>query len=311
MGDLRITIVGKTGQICSDLQRGFGTFGNVQNIGRPELDLADLDAVRSILRSAKPDLLINAAAYTAVDQAESEPALAMRINGEAPAVMAEFMKKIGGLFIHYSTDYVFDGAKASPYVELDSAAPLNVYGASKLAGDHAVSSIGGNHLIFRTSWVYSAHGKNFLATILRLAESQEELRIVNDQTGSPTWSVDIAKATFNAVGQLLRLTQDRDYRLLPDARERSGIYHMSSAGQTTWFGYASAILEARRSWLGNDGKPVRIIPISSGEHVSAARRPINSVLCTRKLQETFGISLPEWRSSLARFFAELGKTSSD
>src|SRR5215831_18772675 len=199
---LRIVVVGRSGQIARELQTLLTGLGQVVVIGRPEIDLRNPDSVRLILRQLEPDVLINAAAYTAVDRAESEPEHAMAINAEAPRIMAEEAKRLNTIFISYSTDYVFDGSKASPYTELDIAKPLNAYGASKLAGDLAVQAVAGAYLIFRTSWVYAPHGSNFPRTIMKLAAERERLRIVDDQTGAPTASRDIARATVQIIGQV-------------------------------------------------------------------------------------------------------------
>ncbi len=200
--DLKIVIVGRNGQLAWEANQRFQGLGQIVCVGRPELDLLDIEGVRAKIRRIKPSVLVNAAAYTAVDQAESEREAAMKINSEAPAVMAEEAKRLGALFITYSTDYVFDGKKASPYSETDPTAPLNVYGASKLSGERAVEAIGGSYLIFRTSWVYGARGKNFLKTIVKLAAERPELRVVDDQVGAPTWSRDLADATRKIIEQL-------------------------------------------------------------------------------------------------------------
>lgn len=302
---MKILIIGKTGQVSWELQRSIGLLGTVHCVGRPEVDLGNPHSLRAILRRVAPDLLINAAAYTAVDQAESEPQVAMSINAEAPAVMAEEMKHLGGLLVHYSTDFVYDGAGASPYLESDPTAPLNAYGAAKLAGDGAVAAVGGAYLIFRTSWVYGVRGRNFLRTILRLAESGKPLRIVDDQTGSPTWSRDIAAATVHVVTQLSQTAADGSRRLSPAAGERSGIYHVSSNGYVTWCGFASAILQ---EWLRlglSKGIVPELIPISTRDYPTPAPRPRNSRLCNEKLRTTFGISLPHWRDSLSKVMEEL------
>src|SRR3954447_1390809 len=201
--NLKIVIVGRNGQLAWEAAQLFQRLGEVISIGRPELDLTNIEGLREDIRRISPSVLVNAAAYTAVDQAESEAEAAMKINSEAPAAMAEEMKRLGGLFITYSTDYVFDGKKTAPYNENDATGPLNVYGASKLSGEKAVEAVGGSYLIFRTSWVYCARGKNFLKTILKLAAERSELRIVDDQVGAPTWSRDLADATRKIIEQLL------------------------------------------------------------------------------------------------------------
>jgi len=281
-----------------------GPLGKVHCLGRPELDLADPGSVRDGIRRLAPDLLINAAAYTSVDQAESEPDLAMKINGEAPGIMAEEMKRSGGLLVHYSTDFVYDGSGEAPWLESSPAAPLNAYGAGKLAGDHAVSAAAGAYLIFRTSWVYGARGRNFLRTVLRLAESGKPLRIVDDQIGSPTWSRDIATATALVIKQLSQAAAGSG-SLGMAARDVNGVYHMSSNGFVSWRQFACAIIDERRH-LGMDcGQAPQVVPITSAEYPTPARRPKNSRLSNAKLEATFGLSLPEWRDSLRLVMQEV------
>lgn len=307
---MKILIIGKSGQVSWELQRSMSPVGTVHCAGRPEVDLADADSLRAVVRRLRPDLLINGAAYTAVDQAESEPHLAMKINGEAPGVMAEEMNRLGGLIVHYSTDFVYEGAGTSPLVETSPTAPWNAYGVAKLAGDRAVAAAAGAYLIFRTSWVYSARGRNFLRTVLRLADSGRALRIVDDQTGAPTWSRDIAAATASIVAQLCPAGSDGSRSLSPAAGEHSGIYHMSSAGSVTWCGFASAILEERQRLGLNKGVAPQLVPISTLDYVTAARRPSNSRLSNEKLRATFAISLPHWRDSLTRVMEEIVERSS-
>jgi dTDP-4-dehydrorhamnose reductase len=303
---LNILIIGKKGQVSWELQRSMGLLGRIQCVGRPELDLADPDRVCRLVREVAPDLLINAAAYTAVDQAESEPELAMKINGEAPGIMAEEMKRLGGLMVHYSTDFVYDGSGTSPWTESNSAAPLNAYGASKLAGDRAVAAASPAHLIFRTSWVYSARGRNFLRTVLRLAESGKALRIVDDQTGSPTWSRDIATTTAMVITQLVRGASERSRHLSAQAADCSGIYHMSSSGYVTWHGFARAILDQSQRLGLTEGIP-QLTAISTPEFPTPACRPHNSRLCNEKLRSTFGITMPPWHESLGFVMQEIAE----
>ncbi len=235
---MKILLTGKTGQVGYELERSLQGLGEIIALDRSQMDLANLDQVRDVIRAIKPDLIINPAAYTAVDKAESEPELAMRINGEAPGVMAEEAKKLGAAMIHYSTDYVFDGSKTTPYVETDPTCPINVYGATKLAGEQAIQAAGIPHLILRTSWVYGMRGKNFLLTMLRLAQERDELRIVADQHGAPTWCRTIADTTAHIVAQAKGAQHAQDWW-----QERSGIYHLTAQGQTTWYGFTQAILE--------------------------------------------------------------------
>jgi len=280
----RILLTGKNGQIGWELQRTLDALGEVTALGRAEMDLSKADAVRARIREIKPDIIVNAAAYTAVDKAESEPDLAMAINGVAPGIMAEEAKRLGALLVHYSTDYVFDGTKSSPYTEEDSPNPLSVYGKTKLAGERAIAASGADYLILRTSWVYSTRGKNFVLTILRLAAERPELKVVGDQQGAPTWARDIAATTA---------------RVLDEPKERFGLFHLSASGATSWFGFATEILR-----ISGQTTPVRSIP--SSEFPSPAARPANSVLDNSKFRTSFGLELPAWQSSLKQCLAEYG-----
>jgi dTDP-4-dehydrorhamnose reductase len=284
---MRILITGKTGQVGYELERSMQGLGQIIAVDRAQMDLADLDQVRAVIQSVKPDLLVNAAAYTAVDKAESEPQLVVRINAEAPAVMAEELKRLGGSMIHYSTDYVFDGTKTSPYTEQDSPSPINTYGSSKLAGEQAIEAAGIPHLILRTSWIYGMRGKNFLLTILRLAKERDELRIVSDQHGAPTWCRTIADATAHAVAQSIGSKNRQDWW-----RERSGIYHVTAQGRTTWHGFAEAILNHPDI----PDKPA-VIPIASASYPTPARRPLNSEMNCERWLSTF-CGLPDWDEAL-------------
>jgi dTDP-4-dehydrorhamnose reductase len=274
---LRILLTGKTGQVGWELARALPALGEVITTDRSMLDLARADLIRRVIREAKPDVIVNAAAYTAVDKAESESDLAMRINAFAPGVLAEEAKRLSALLVHYSTDYVFDGAKAQPYSEGDIPNPINEYGRSKLAGEHAIQAAGCRHLIFRTSWVYAPRGRNFLLTILKTAREKLELKVVADQFGAPTSSAVIADAT----ARLLRAR----------GSEGEGLYHMSAAGRTSWQGFAEAIVRAA-------GLTVPVLPILSADYPAAARRPRNSVLDNHRLRATFGMSLPDWQTQL-------------
>ncbi|WP_264372866.1 dTDP-4-dehydrorhamnose reductase [Janthinobacterium sp. FT14W] len=284
----RILITGKTGQVGYELQRSLQGLGEIIALDRSQMDLADLDQIRDVIRRVKPTLIVNPAAYTAVDKAESEPELAMRINGEAPGVMAEEAKKLGAAMIHYSTDYVFDGSKDGPYTEADPTCPVNVYGSSKLAGEQAIQAAGIPHLILRTSWVYSTHGKNFLLTMLRLARERDELSIVSDQFGAPTWSRTIADTTAHIVAQSL---------VHPDQQawwsEHAGLYHLTAQGKTTWFGFTEAI-------MGHPSvtKKPQLKPILAKDYPVPAKRPTNSQLSSRLLMDTF-CGLPQWADALA------------
>lgn len=264
------------------------------------MDLADPDSIRRTLRETKPDLIVNAAAYTAVDQAESEPELALAINGVAPGILAEEAKRLGAALIHYSTDYVFDGSKAEPYTEEDEPRPLSAYGRSKLAGEQAIQAVDVPHLILRTSWVYGARGRNFLLTILRLAREREELAIVDDQIGAPTWSRAIAAATSRILVHL-----GYGHPKFHDAcTERRGIYNLTANGQTSWHGFAAEILaNAANAQPGKSAFALERVPvlksITTEQYPLPAQRPRNSVLSHAKLQHAFGLIMPDWKSGLA------------
>jgi dTDP-4-dehydrorhamnose reductase len=303
--DLKIVIVGRNGQLAWEANQQFQGLGEIICVGRPEFDLLNIEGVRAEIRRIKPTVLINAAAYTAVDQAESELEAAMKVNSEAPAALAEEAKRLGALFITYSTDYVFNGKKTSSYNEGDPTAPLNVYGASKLSGERAVEAIGGSYLIFRTSWVYGARGKNFLRTILKLAAERPELKIVDDQVGAPTWSRDLADATRKIIEQLAAQSSLARISMGDALGDRRGIYHMTAAGSVTWCGFAAAIVEEMKN-RGLSNNVASIVPISSREYPTPASRPLNSRLCNDKLKNTFGLTLPPWRASLGRVMDDLG-----
>ncbi len=304
--DLKIVIVGRNGQLAWEANQQFQGLGQIICLGRPEIDLLDIKGVREEMRRIKPSVIVNAAAYTAVDQAESESEAAMKINAEAPAAMAEEAKRSGGLFITYSTDYVFDGKKATPYSETDPTASLNVYGASKLSGEKAVEAVGGSYLIFRTSWVYGARGKNFLKTIVKLAAERPELRIVDDQVGAPTWSRDLADATRKILEKLVSQSSPSKTSIGESLGDRRGIYHMSATGSVSWYGFAAAILQEMGKRGLSKGTLAKLVPIPSSEYPTPAARPHNSRLCNDKLKNSFGVTLPAWRESLARVMDELG-----
>ena len=290
---MRILLTGKTGQVGYQLERSLQGLGEVIALNSSQMNLAELDQVREVIRRVKPDLIVNPAAYTAVDLADREPDVAMRINGEAPGIMSEEAKSLGAAMIHYSTDYVFDGSKQGAYTEGDSPNPVNVYGSSKLAGERAVQAVGIPHLILRTSWVYGMHGKNFLRTVMRLAQERDELRIVADQFGAPTWSRTIADTTAHIVARLQVTASDKNAGIEHDAwHKHSGIYHLTAQGHTTWYGFTKAILN-HPSIL----KKPAVTPIRSEEYPVPARRPANSVLSCERLIDTF-CSLPEWEKAL-------------
>jgi dTDP-4-dehydrorhamnose reductase len=305
----KILLTGKNGQLGADLQHVLPQLGDVVATDRQELDLARPDEIHRVIREVRPALIVNAAAYTAVDQAERDEAAARAINSEAPAVIADEAKNIGAALIHYSTDYVFDGSKNFPYDEYDLPNPINVYGETKLAGEQAIRNSGVEHLIFRTAWVYSTRGRNFLLTVLRLATQCEELKIVHDQIGAPTWSREIATATAKVLEQIYNRT-DRTAAW----SERSGTYHMTAGGETNWHEFTEAILEeaARASdsaaWFraATNGKELltrRVIPITAFDYPTPARRPAYSVLSNSKLNRVFGIQPPDWRKQLKLAFS--------
>jgi dTDP-4-dehydrorhamnose reductase len=288
-------LFGGTGQVGWELQRTLASLGRLLTVDRAAADLEDPLAIREAIRQVRPDIIVNAAAYTAVDRAESEPDRAMRINGVAPGVMAEEAKRTHALFVHYSTDYVFDGLASRPYTEEDRAQPLTAYGMSKLAGDEAVLATGATAYILRVAWVYSMRGSNFLRTIRRLAEERDELRIVADQYGSPTWARCIAETTAT----LIRVATDRRAKMEGEAR--TGVYHMAAPDHTTWYDFARAIVSGLKP--PSDRAPARVTPIPTGEYPTPAKRPSWSVLDSAKLQETFGVALPPWETQLARCLA--------
>jgi dTDP-4-dehydrorhamnose reductase len=284
----RLLLIGKTGQVGWELRRTLAPLAHVVCVDYPEIDLASADSIRQWVRQTRPEVVINAAAYTAVDKAESDADRAMKINGLAPGILAEETAKLKALLVHYSTDYVYDGTRTEPYVEKEAPAPLSVYGRSKLAGDQAVQAAGGAHLIFRLCWVYGARGQNFMLTMTRLAREREKLRVVNDQFGCPTWSRLIAETTALALKQVLAAPQ-------PDSF--TGVYHLAASGRTSWHGFAQAIIS--RMAL-EEKKCACVEPITTPEYPLPARRPAFSVLSCEKLRRTFGLQLPDWEQSLSQ-----------
>lgn len=279
-----ILLLGKNGQVGWELHRTLAPLGQVFALEKPALDLTKPEQIRAKVREIKPNLIVNAAAYTAVDRAEEEPELAMAINGIAPGILAEEAKALGATLVHYSTDYVFDGTKKEPYTEEDEPNPINVYGKTKLAGEQAIQVVGGKYLIFRTSWVYGMRGSNFLLTILRLAKERDELRIVDDQIGAPTWCRMIAEATALILGKGNE-----------GIKGKRGMYHLTAGGKTSWFGFAKAILASELA----DGKRMNeLLPILSSEYVVRATRPKNTVLSNISLKKDFNITLPLWQDCL-------------
>jgi dTDP-4-dehydrorhamnose reductase len=292
----RILIVGNAGQLGRELQRIFAGIGPMVAVDRESVDLADADQTRALVRHVAPGIILNAAAHTAVDRAESERDLAYAINEQAPRVLAEEALERNALLVHYSTDYVFNGSKPEPWIETDAPDPLNVYGASKLAGEKAVENIGGRYLIFRTSWVYGPRGNNFLLTMLRLARQRDRLSIVDDQVGSPTTSLELARATYAIVTGILagRFGAPEDW---------AGLYHMTCAGATSWFGFAQAIFARASALLG--AKAPELTPIATKDYPTPATRPRNSVLSNAKLQSRFGFQLASWQTALDETFQSL------
>lgn len=295
---MRILLLGKDGQVGWELQRALAPLGEVVALdrhGRNGLtgDLADLDSLRRTLRELKPEVIVNAAAYTAVDRAEEERELATLINTEAPGVLAEEVKALDALLVHYSSDYVFDGSGVVPWQETDTPGAVNHYGASKLAGERQIQASGCRHLIFRTSWVYAARGGNFLVTMARMVRERDALQVIDDQLGAPTGAELIADVTAHT---LRKVGQDTSLE---------GLYHLAAAGETSWHGFATFIAE----WLQGQGvaiqaTPERIATISTAEWLTPAQRPLNSRLDTSRLERAFGLSMPPWQGGVARVLHE-------
>jgi len=288
---MRILLTGKNGQVGGELQHILSELGETTATSRSELDLSDPDQIRNTVRHFRPELIVNAGAYTAVDKAESEPETARAVNGIAPGILAEEARTVGAALIHYSTDYVYSGeARAKPYLETDSTNPVSVYGKTKLEGDLAIEEGGVPHLIFRTSWIYGREGKNFLRTILRLTEKQEELRVVDDQIGTPTWCRSIAEATGTIVEQLVKRGGSSFFETVAEV---SGVYHMTCGGRTSWHGFARSILD-----LADPTPQPQLVGISTKDYPTPAGRPAYSVLSNTKLKATFDIALPNWEEAL-------------
>lgn len=299
---MKILITGRDGQVAWELRRTLACLGEVTALDRRSgLDLADADSIRKATETVQPDLIVNAAAYTAVDKAEQDQANAHAVNGEAPGILAEQALKLGAGLIHYSTDYVFPGDADKPYREGDATGPQGEYGRSKLAGEQAIAATGVPHYTLRTAWVYGNRGGNFLLTMLRLMRERELLRVVNDQLGAPTWSRMIAEATALLIARSL----DAEGRFTPGGR--SGIYHLSAGGQGSWFEFAGAIREAGLALGLLPETCARLEGIPSSEYPTPAKRPAYSVLSNDKLFETFGLRLPDWREGLGLCLAEAGK----
>jgi dTDP-4-dehydrorhamnose reductase len=294
----RILLVGRNGQIGWELQRSLSPLGEVVAVDIDVMDLSVPDSIRRLARETRPDIIVNAGGYTAVERAESEAELARAVNSAAPGVLAEEALRLNALLVHYSSDFVFDGEKNGPYDESDTPSPVNFYGRTKLEGEREIQASGCAHLIFRTSWIYGNRGKNFLKTIIRLASERDELRVVDDQVGAPTWSRSVADGT----AQVLARCHEAGEPGLSGMQACGGIYGMTSGGSVSRHGFAVAILKelSRRSGQSEKGQRLtrRVIPISSGEYRSKVRRPSNSVMSNQKLHDVFGIILPDWRAAL-------------
>ena len=288
---MRILLTGAAGQVGTELIPLLRQLGEVVAVDLKECDLASPDDIRRLVAESNPSVIINPAAFTAVNEAETKIDAARAINGTAPGVLAEEARKVGAMFVHYSTDYVFNGEKQGAYVESDEPAPMNMYGASKLEGEQTVAAAGGRFLILRTSWVYGPYGNNFLLTIRRLAQEREELKIVSDQMGAPTSSGQIARATARLVHQYAGVKEDA----FP-----SGLYHMTAAGTTSWFGFAQAIVNGTPN-----RKLERLLPILTVDYPTPARRPMNSVLDNTKFEQTFGFRLGDWETATASVLQEV------
>ncbi|MDD5028045.1 MAG: dTDP-4-dehydrorhamnose reductase [Rhodoferax sp.] len=299
---MRILLFGKNGQVGWELQRSLSPLGEVIALERQSSDycgdISWLDALAQTVRAIRPDVIVNAAAHTAVDKAESEPELARTLNALAPEVLAREAVRLGAWLVHYSTDYVFDGSSERPWMESDATGPLSVYGHTKLEGEKRIARHSPRHLIFRTSWVYAARGGNFAKTMLHLAQEREQLKVINDQFGAPTGAELIADVTAHAIRQVNRLGAAGD--------ALTGFYHLAASGETTWFDYAKHVLaQAQQAQSAIKLKVTEVLPVASSEFVSAARRPLNSRLDTRKLQATFGLTLPPWQDGVNRMLAEI------
>ncbi|MCT8948354.1 dTDP-4-dehydrorhamnose reductase [Pseudomonas iridis] len=295
---MKILLLGKNGQVGWELQRSLAPLGELVALDRHSVDglsgdLSDLDALRATIRRVSPDVIVNAAAYTAVDKAESDKELADRVNGEASRVMAEEAASLDAWLIHYSTDYVFSGEGSTPWIETDAVAPVNHYGASKLAGEQAIVASGCKHLIFRTSWVYGARGNNFAKIMLRLAKERESLGVIADQIGVPTGADLIADVTALAIQQAMH-----------SPSTLSGLYHLAAAGEVSWYGYASLVIGFAKAH-GEELAVTTINPIDTKAYPTPARRPLNSRLNTQKLRDNFSVHLPDWRSGVTRMLREV------
>jgi dTDP-4-dehydrorhamnose reductase len=295
----RILLLGKTGQVGWELQHSLPSLGPVIALDRTQMDLTNPDSIRQAIRDAAPDIIVNAAGYTAVDKAEAEPDLAMQVNAVAPGVMAEEARRLNALLVHYSTDYVFDGRSTVPYTEEDAPNPLNTYGRSKLEGERAIAASGCAHLILRISWIYSDRGTNFVLTMLRLAREREELVVVDDQIGSPTWAHALAQTSAELLGKVRRTD------------EETGIYHLSATGYTSRYDFAKKIIEIARQLSGEKDGWATVRPITNAEYPLPAKRPLNAATSKEKIKQVFGIEMPAWTEQLNSYFFELAADQSN
>lgn len=300
----RILVTGAAGQVGGELVKTLAPLGEVVAPGRAEMDLSNAESVREVIRAVQPRWIVNPAAYTAVDKAESEPQLAYAINAEAVQVIGQEALRIGAGVIHFSTDYVFDGTGSVPYVETDETTPMSVYGASKLAGEQALAGSGAAHMIFRTSWVYGAQGSNFLLTILKLARERETLRVVADQHGAPTWSRDLAELTAHVIRRCENMSSQDTRQPLEAFASLSGIYHATGFGETSWHQFAVEAIRLQQE-REPESRFAEVEAISTAEYPTAARRPANSRLDCRKLREKLGWQMMEWHESLQKVVNEL------
>lgn len=295
---MKILLFGKNGQVGWELQRSLAPLGDLVALDSQSVDycgdLTNLAGLAQTVRDIAPDVIVNAAAYTAVDKAESEPALAQAVNASALGVLALEAQRCGAWLVHFSTDYVFDGSGNAPWLETDSPSPLSVYGKTKLAGEEAIIASGCQYLIFRTSWVYAAHGSNFAKTMLKLAQDRDSLKVINDQIGAPTGADLLADVTAQAI------------RLAMQRPEVSGLYHLVASGQTSWYDYANFVINfARQAGVEIKVKPEAILPVPTSDFPTAATRPLNSRLNTSKLQSIFDLRLPTWQSGVTRMLTEI------
>lgn len=295
---MKILLFGKNGQVGWELQRSLAPLGELIALGKNSTklcgDFTDLDGIAKTVRTVAPDVIVNAAAYTAVDKAESETELAYHINALAPDLLAKEAKRINAWLIHYTTDYVFDGSNNRPWVESDTPSPLNVYGKSKLEGEHLINASNCQHLILRTSWVYAAYGNNFIKTMLRLAQERDRLSIIDDQIGAPTGADLLADITAHIMRTALHQPA------------LSGLYHLVASGETSWHGYASLVFDfAKKKKIPLKIHPENVLPVSSNAYPTPAKRPLNSRLNTHKLQNTFNLNLPSWQSGVTRILEEI------